>query len=78
MAKKYVIQFQDADPVNKPLFWTGHKYHKSYRHYAELTANPCLARLFNNKGAAKLSLDSLKGTVENHGTFDIVRMEVNA
>lgn len=76
MAKKYVIRFQDADLVIKPLFWTGYKYHKSYRHYAELTANPCLARTFNTKGAAKISLDSFKGVVENHGTFDIVRMEV--
>lgn len=78
MAKKYVIQFQDADPVIKPLFWTGYKYTRSYRHYAELTANLCSARLFMTKSAAKLSLDSFKGIVENHGTFEIVRVEVNA
>ena len=76
MAKKYAIQFQDADPVNKPLFWTGYKYQRSYQPYAELTANPQLARTFASTGPAKQSLASLRGTVVNHGTFKIIQMEV--
>ena len=76
MAKKFVIQFQDADPVNKPLFWTGYKYQKGYQHYAELTANLNLARTFASSGPAKQSLASLKSSVINHGTFEIVQMEV--
>lgn len=77
MAKKYVIQFQDADPVIKPLFWTGHKRQIGYQHYAELTVNQNLARVFSSTGPAKQSLASLKRTVVNHGTFEIVQMEVN-
>lgn len=76
MAKKYVIRFQDADPVIKPLFWTGYKYQRGYQHYAELTTNPYLARIFASNGPAKQSLASLKNSVVNHGTFEIVQMEV--
>ena len=76
MAKKYVIRFQDADPANKPLFWTGYKYQRSYQIYADLTANPLLARTFASAGLAKQSLESLRGSVVNHGTFKISQMEV--